>query len=129
MHFLRCQHAIDISLVLILKMGLVSSQFHIKLDSNFQTLRELGAKMLPSWWQIKCGFVQQPTKASQQGLAPPTKRTNRALPMPQPEGDQPTNTNGQQQSQRPRSNKTQSQSKSSLLYYEGQGTYADQSID
>ncbi len=40
------QHAWDVSLVLNLEMGLVSPQFHIKLDSNFQTLREKVAHYL-----------------------------------------------------------------------------------
>ncbi len=48
--------------------------------------------MLPSWWKVKCGFVQQPTNASQCDLVPDTGRTTRVPPMPQPEGDQPANT-------------------------------------
>ncbi len=72
-----------------LDTGLVSPQFHVKLDSNFQTLREKGARMPPSMWQIKCGFVQQPTKASQRDPVPETGATTRALPMQQPEGAQP----------------------------------------
>ncbi len=64
------QHARDVSLVLNLEMGLVSPQFHVKLDSNFQTLREKGAHIPTSTWQVKCGFVQQPTKAAQRDPVP-----------------------------------------------------------
>jgi len=66
-------------------------QFHVKLDSNFQTLREIGAWMPSSSWQIKYSFVQQPTKASHFNPVPKTRRTTMALPMQQPEGAQPTN--------------------------------------
>ncbi len=91
--YLGCspQHTRDISLVLNLDTGQVSPQFHVKLDSNFHTLREKQAQMPPSSWQIKCSFVQQPAKASQHHLVPKTRRTTRALPMQQPEGAQLTN--------------------------------------
>ncbi len=59
------QHAQDVSLVLNLEMGLMSPQFHVKLDSNFQTLREKGAHLPTSTWQVKCSFIQQLTKAIQ----------------------------------------------------------------
>ncbi len=90
--YLGClpQHARDVSLVLNQDMGLVSPQFHIKLESNFQTLREKGARLPTSTWQIKCGFVQQPPKASQHDPAPEARAMTRALPMQQPEGAQPT---------------------------------------
>jgi len=84
------QHARDVSLVLNLDMGQVSPQFHVKLDSNFQTLREKQAQIPPSSWQIKCSFVQQPTKASQQDLVPQTGTMTWTLPMQPPEGAQPT---------------------------------------
>ena len=71
-------------------MGLVSPQFHITLDSNFQTVREKGAHLPTSTWQVKCGFVQQPTKAVQWDLAPETGPMDGALLMQQPEGVQPT---------------------------------------
>jgi len=104
--YLGCssQHARDVSLVLHLDMGLVSPQFHIKLDSNFQTLREPGAWMSPSTWQIKCSFVQQPTKTSQCNLVPNTGRTTRALPMWQPEGAQPTDNDNPQPAPAPEPN-------------------------
>ncbi len=86
------QHARDVSLVLNLEMGLVSLQFHIKLDSNFQTLREKGAHSPTSTWQIKCSFIQQPTKAIQWDPVSKAGPTDRALPMHQPEGVQPATT-------------------------------------
>jgi len=67
-------------------MGLVSPQFHVKLDSNFQTLREKGAHLPTPTWQVKCGFVQQLTKAVQWDLAAETGPMDRALSMQQPEG-------------------------------------------
>jgi len=93
--YLGClpQHARDISLVLNLDTGLVSPQFHVKLDSNFQTPRKKGAQMPTSSWQIKCGFVQQPTKANQHDPVPLTIMMTRAFPMQQPEGAQPTDCN------------------------------------
>jgi len=76
-------------LVLNMETGLVSPQFHVKLNSNFQTLREKGAHLPTSTWQIKCGFVQQPTKAVQRDPAPETGPMDGALPMQQPERVQP----------------------------------------
>jgi len=38
----------DVSMVLNLQTGLVSPQFHVKLDSIFQTLSEEGEMMPPS---------------------------------------------------------------------------------
>ena len=78
----------DVSLVLNLETGLVSPQFHVKLDSNFQTLREKGARTPTSSWQVKCGFIQQPTKAVQWDPVPETGPMGGALPMQQPEGVQ-----------------------------------------
>jgi len=83
------QHAWDVSLVLNLETGLVSPQFHVKLDSNFQTLREKGARLPTSTWQIKCGFIQQPTKAVQWDPASEARPTDGMLSMQQPEGVQP----------------------------------------
>jgi len=82
------QHTQDVSLVLNLKMGLVSPQFHVKLDSNFQTLREKGARIPASTWQVKCGFVQQPAKVAHRDPAPEARPSGKMLPMPQPEGVQ-----------------------------------------
>lgn len=53
------QHARNISLVLSLETGLVSPQFHIKVDSTFQTMRaSFGNKQPPSLWQLKCGILK-----------------------------------------------------------------------
>jgi len=82
------QHAQDVSLVLNLEMGLVSPQFHVKLDSNFQTLREKGAHTPASTWQVKCGFVQQLTKTIQRDPTTEAGPTDGTLPMQRPEGVQ-----------------------------------------
>ncbi len=68
---------------------IISPQFHVKLDSNFQTLREKGAHLPTSIWQVKCSFVQQLTKAIQWDLASETELTDEVLPIQQPEGAQP----------------------------------------
>jgi hypothetical protein len=78
-------HSKEIALVLNLNTGLVSPQFHVKLDSTFQTLKEPGHPVPKSFWQIRCGFktgtvpqVPAPenptaeTRASVQAWAPPT---------------------------------------------------------
>jgi hypothetical protein len=54
-------HARAVALVLSLKTGLVSPQFHVKFDSEFQTVRKsMGNEPPVSLWQAKCGFVVQP---------------------------------------------------------------------
>jgi hypothetical protein len=53
------QHAKNVALVLSLETGLVSPQFHCKLDSTFQTLLEYGTTLPKSNWQHKAGFVHQ----------------------------------------------------------------------
>ncbi len=82
------QHARDVSLVLNLETGLISPQFHVRLDSNFQTLREKGACIPASTWQVKCRFVQQPAKVAQWDPAPEAGPLGETLPMQQPEGAQ-----------------------------------------
>jgi len=49
-------HSRDIALFLSLKTGLVSPQFHVKLDSTFNSLKET-ASQPPPLWQEKCSFV------------------------------------------------------------------------
>jgi len=73
------QHARDISLVLSLETGLVSPQFHVKLDSTFQTLREEGIQVLPSQWQHKCNFATKGPQAK--GTAPEAEKPA-VLPLP-----------------------------------------------
>jgi hypothetical protein len=51
------QHSKEIALVLNLNTGLVSPQFHVKLDSTFKSLKELGQLTPKSYWQIRCGFA------------------------------------------------------------------------
>ena len=51
------QHARTIGLVLSLETGLVSPQFHLLVDSKFQSVRKsLGASPVESQWQVKCHF-------------------------------------------------------------------------
>jgi len=85
------QHARDVSLVLNLETGLVSPQFHVKLDSTFQTLREEGAKMPPLLWQQKCGFIAHTpvVKSSHRDSVTSTDKTPEAPPPADHEGDSP----------------------------------------
>ena len=53
------QHARTVALVLSLKTGLISPQFHVKFDPTFQTIRRsFGATPLHSEWMAKCHFEQ-----------------------------------------------------------------------
>lgn len=55
------QHARTVALVLSLETGLTSPQFHIKIDSTFQTMRSSFGNTQPaSLWQQKCGFTKEP---------------------------------------------------------------------
>ena len=51
-------HAKNVSLVLSRTTGYVSPQFHVKYDAHFTTTRENDTV---SEWQLKCGFIQQPS--------------------------------------------------------------------
>jgi hypothetical protein len=51
------QHACSVALVLHLKTGHVSPQFHVTFDPKFETVRQsLGNQSPPSEWQKICGF-------------------------------------------------------------------------
>jgi Reverse transcriptase (RNA-dependent DNA polymerase) len=51
------QHASSVGLILSLKTGLVSPQFHVHYDDTFETVRNLKEHELPpSLWQSKAGF-------------------------------------------------------------------------
>ena len=51
------QHARSVALVLNLKTGHVSPQFHVTFDPKFETVRQsLGNLSPPSEWQKLCGF-------------------------------------------------------------------------
>ena len=54
------QHAWTVVLILNMETGLVSPQFHVKIDPTFKTVR--GDQSPPSQWQVKCGFVRQTQK-------------------------------------------------------------------
>ncbi|KAI2513037.1 hypothetical protein MHU86_1328 [Fragilaria crotonensis] len=75
------QHARSVALVLNLKTGHVSPQFHVTFDPKFETVRHsLGNLSPPSDWQKLCGFkasstsrlqdIKQPAQAQglQQGV-------------------------------------------------------------
>lgn len=56
------QHARSVALVLNLKTGHVSPQFHVSFDSKFETVRgSLGNLSPPSDWQKMCGFTSSST--------------------------------------------------------------------
>jgi Reverse transcriptase (RNA-dependent DNA polymerase) len=59
------QHSREVALVLNLETGLVSPQFHVKIDTTFQTLREPGTEAPQSLWQAKCGFIAHASRISQ----------------------------------------------------------------
>lgn len=64
------QHARTVALVLSLSTGLTSPQFHLKVDSTFQTMRaSFGHQPPQSQWQKKCGFVLDPESTV---LTPPS---------------------------------------------------------
>jgi Reverse transcriptase (RNA-dependent DNA polymerase) len=51
------QHSRSVGLVLSLRTGLVSPQFHVKYDDSFDTVRRDQQIIMPtSEWQVKCGF-------------------------------------------------------------------------
>jgi hypothetical protein len=54
------QHARTVVLILNLETGLVSPQFHVKVDPTFNTVK--GEQSPTSQWQTKCGFVRQTQK-------------------------------------------------------------------
>jgi hypothetical protein len=69
------QHASTVGLLLSLKTGLVSPQFHVQYDDTFETVKGIADHLLPpSLWQSKCGFSksldQEPlTAANSEGGA------------------------------------------------------------
>ena len=72
------QHAQSVALVLSLRTGLVSPQFHVVFDTTFQTMKSsFGGQPPASLWQVKAGFEEP------QG----TKETSGQLLGPQPGQD------------------------------------------
>ncbi len=59
--------------------GLGLPQFHVKLDSTFQALREEGIQVPPSQWQHKCSFAAKGPCAK--GTVPVAEEPT-ALPLP-----------------------------------------------
>ncbi len=67
------QHARGVALVLNLKTGHVSPQFHITLDLKFETVRQsLGNLSPPSEWQKMCG-IKASSPSRHQGIKQPTQ--------------------------------------------------------
>jgi hypothetical protein len=61
-------HTRSVALVLSLKMGLVSPQYHIIFDLSFRTVHPDQSNQVPkSQWQKKCGFIGPMTQAAVQG--------------------------------------------------------------
>jgi hypothetical protein len=56
------QHARSVALILNLKTGHVSPQFHVTFDPKFETIRHsLGDLSPPLDWQMLCGFKASST--------------------------------------------------------------------
>jgi hypothetical protein len=67
------QHARSVDLVLNLKTGHVSPQFHVTFDPKFETVRQtFGNLSPPSEWQMMCGFkASSPSRL--QGIKQPAQ--------------------------------------------------------
>jgi len=65
------QHGRSVALVLSMDTGLVSPQFHVAFDPSFRTVKELNAK---SQWQVKAGFVMQPSMITERARGTSTTR-------------------------------------------------------
>jgi hypothetical protein len=125
------QHARSVALILNLKTGHVSPQFHVTFDPKFETVRQsMGNLSPPSEWQKICGFTTS-SASNLQGLNQSTQdqlvhqgvpfmefdlepgaEVNEGegqafpTPLPQPEGDQQDQEPQAQQPRRsPRLNK------------------------
>jgi hypothetical protein len=92
-------HARTVALVLDLKTGYVSPQFHVKWDNQFETVRgKLGNQAPPSLWQQRAGFIKviktsegaNPTATTLPRNAIPASSSEQpAHPTPELEGDHP----------------------------------------
>ena len=63
------QHARNVVLVLNIETGLVSPQFHVKFDPNFDTVKQLYEDSMEnheSRWQIKSGFINTGSTATEE---------------------------------------------------------------
>ena len=64
-------HARSVALVLNLRTGRVSPQFHVQFDPGFQTVRKFfGGQSTPSLWQSICGFTRANPEAVKQREPP-----------------------------------------------------------
>jgi hypothetical protein len=66
------QHARSVALVLNVHTGLVSPQFHVKLDTAFDTISQIyqGETKHLSLWQLKAGFLASKTIPQSKGQQP-----------------------------------------------------------
>jgi hypothetical protein len=63
------QHARNVALVLHLKTGHVSPQYHVTFDLKFETVRQsLGNLSPPSEWQKICGFKASSSTTRHQSI-------------------------------------------------------------
>lgn len=72
-------HAGSVGLILSMKTGLVSPQFHVRYDNSFETIKEWKKTGEPSClWQQKCGFTRHSneTKISDKQPGPAARSTN-----------------------------------------------------
>ena len=95
------QHSKSVALVLSLKTGLVSPQFHCQFDEAFQTVKGIDASLQPpSMWQEKAYFIEpkgtegQTLEVSEQPILPTATQlpatTEQEAIIPQPEQLQDT---------------------------------------
>jgi len=79
-------HARNVALVLSLKTGLASPQFHVVFDSKFETMRRrFGEEETPrSYWQSKCHFIGQAGKRVSLQL-PSTENARNPSPRSSPD--------------------------------------------
>ena len=84
------QHAQSVALVLSLRTGLVSPQFHVSFDTTFQTMKSsFGGQPPASLWQVKAGFEesQGATETSGEILGPEPRVAQPGPSLAPPEGD------------------------------------------
>ena len=71
MELLLCRHVCNVALVLNCTTGLVSPQFHVSFDSNFDTVK---GDDHDQTWQLKAGFITSiKRKAHSNAIIPPLR--------------------------------------------------------
>jgi hypothetical protein len=77
------QHAREVALVLNLETGLVSPQFHVKIDSTFKTLQDIGDLHPQILWKTKSGLFHAPRDTHNTTTSDPEGETPR-ITTPRP---------------------------------------------